>query len=223
MSEFSSGIMIQSCHKNTALKFMEEGTELIQLNDSWLCMLSESDYCNDIAETNYTEEVLNLSEHIPLLNIVNAEDHEFMLGILYHKKLVFNFGIEYDVESEFVFQTGLELYGEEYIEKLFDEEVTEHVKRETEKRFVEVEGRVQSFFSNISPEQIGQFRLFGFQQDVCDKIQHILTCRNYHKDKSGHQMTRELLAALKLEEFQFISYDYVSNNREFYTIVQEIE
>ena len=105
------------------------------------------------------------------MHIVNAEDHGFELGILHHKKLIFNFGVDYGVESEFAFQ-------------------------------------------------IGQFRLFGFQQDVCDRIQHILTYQNHQKDKIGHQMIQDLYAAIRLEEFYFVSHSYVSENGEAFTIVR---
>ena len=220
MSEFSSGIMIRICHKDIALKYMEDNTYLIQLNDFWLCRLSENDFSNHLSERNYSEAVLNLSEHIPLMHIVNAEDHGFGLGILHHKNLVFNFGVDYGVEAEFAFQIGQELYGDEYMFKLHDAEVIKHIQRETKNRFAEVEEKIKSFFSEIDAEQIGHFSLFSFQQEVCDRIQHILTYQNHQIDKIGHQMIQELYAAIRLEEFCFVSHSYVSENREVFKIVQ---
>ncbi|GLC83286.1 hypothetical protein [Lacrimispora brassicae] len=220
MSEFSSGIMIQTCHKENVLKYMEKNTYLIQLNDLWLCRLSESDLCNHISEADYSEAVLNLSEHIPLMHIVNAEDHGFELGILHRKKLAFTFGINYGVESEFVFQLGQQLYGEEYMDRLFDDEVMKNIERETQKHSAEVEERIQSFFSGIGAEQIKQFQLFGFQQDVCERIQHILTYPNYQKDKLGYRMIRELYAAIGIDEFCFVSHYYISKNEENFIIVR---
>jgi len=58
---------------------------------------------------------------------VNAEDHGVELGILHHKKLAFNFGVDYGVESEFAFQIGQELYGDEFMLKLHDAEVIKHI------------------------------------------------------------------------------------------------
>jgi len=104
--------------------------------------------------------------------------------------------------------------------KLHDAEVIKHIQRETENRFAEVEEKIQSFFSEIDAEQIGHFNLFGFQQEVCDRIQHILTYQNHQKDKIGHQMIQELYAAISLEEFCFVSHSYVSENREVFKIVQ---
>ena len=45
MSDFSSAIMFNTSHKEIALKHTEDGVYLVKLNDTWLCRLSENDFC----------------------------------------------------------------------------------------------------------------------------------------------------------------------------------
>lgn len=214
MSEFSSGIMLRACHKDIALKYMEDNSCLIQLNDFWLCRLSEN------GSINYSEEVLNLSEHIPLLYISNAEDYGFLLEILHHKKESFIFSIPYGFELVYAFKLGEQLYGDSYTEQMNNDDVEKNIEIEMKKRATEIEAEFQSFFSNINTEQVNKFRLFGFEEDTCEKIQHILTCQNYKKDFFGNQMIGELLDTIKLREFHFISYSYVTNYPEDHIFLQ---
>lgn len=210
MSEFSSGIMIQTCHKDIALNYMGNKTYLIQLNDYWLCRLSEND-------DDYSEKVLNLSEHIPLLHVINAEDHCFILHILYHKKNYFSFSILYYFETEFAFDLVEKLYGYTYIDQMRTDDhdaLDNKIDEEIEKHRDEIKEEIQSFFSEINAEQINKFRLFGFSQNVCEKLLQILTYQNYQKDGSGHKMIYEFLAAIRLENFVFISYNYVTSSKE---------
>lgn len=218
MSDFSSGIMINETFKELAKKYSEENTYLIKLDDAWLCRLSENDFCEMVAES-YSEAVLNLSNHIPLMHIINAEDHGFELSILHNKKVCFHFQVNYDVENEFAFAIGEELYGDEYMDLIFDTEVQENINNEVLRRHCEIEETIESFFSEINQDSIMQFKLFGFDNDICNKVKNILTVNNYKKDKCGHQMIDELLSVLMLSKFSFVSFDYVNPNEGIFEIV----
>lgn len=218
MSDFSSGILIRPAHKEIALKYLEDDTYLIKLNDAWLCRLSGNDFC-DMTEENYSEAVLNLSAHIPLMHIMSAEDHGFELGILHNKKLVFHFRVDYGVESEFASYIGSELYGNDYLKVMCDQEVIKRIQSEVQKHYHVIEERVESFFSGIGEDEVKQFGLFGFHQDDCTKIQNILTLSNYEKDEMGYQMIKELLAVLGLEEFSFVSYNYVNPDEGIFDVL----
>lgn len=219
MSDFSSGILMNESFKELAKQYSEENTYLIKLDDGWLCRLSENDFCEMVAE-NYSEAVLNLSVQIPLLHIISAEDHGFELCILFHKKVVFHFQVNYGAENEFAFHIGTELYGDEYMDVVLDSKVQAHINNEVLRRYPEVEETIASYFSEINQEGIEQFKLFGFDNEICNKIQNLLTVNNYNKDKRGHQMINELLSVLKLSRFSFVSYNYVNPDEGIFEILE---
>jgi hypothetical protein len=189
MSAFSSGIIINSSNRDIALKFKEANTYLVKLNDSWLCRLSENNFCKMTVES-YTEAVLDMSEHIPLLHLQNAEDHGFEMSILHDRELIFKFNIEYAIEDIFLFNIGKELYGDDYIDVMQESDVQERIQKEMQNRYHEIE-----------------------------KIKTALTIPNYKSDGIGFQMIRDLFDALEIENFSFISYHYVSQDEDIFDIV----
>jgi len=218
MSEFSAGIMLNVAHQEIAKAYLEDNTYLIRLNDTWLCRLSDNDdYCQK--EEDYSQAVLDMSVQIPLLHIMNAEDHGFWLAILHNKKIVFQFDVPYNIESEFAFSIGQELYGDEFFDLMFEEETQEKVQNEVQRRRHEADEFVESFFSRISEDGIAQFELFGFDKPTCVEIAKILTLSNYKKDGMGRQMMQEFSAALRLSEFCWVSHHYVSLGDQDFDIV----
>lgn len=221
MSDFSAGILMHEKHREIAKVHLEKHTHLIELNDMWFCRLSENDFC-EMAVESYSEAVLAMSEQIPLLHVISAEDHEFELGILHHKKIVFHVRMPYDVVGNFAFDIVTELYGDECMEIIMNPDcaVQEKIKNEIQRRHHEVEEMVQSLFLEITEEGIEQFSQFGFDSDACAKIKDILTAENYQRDDMGYQMMKELFAVLKLSEFSFVSHKYVDLKNDIYNIVK---
>jgi len=217
MSEFSAGTLIKSHYKDKVLASLSKNEYLIQLQNSWLCKVSEYDMKN-----NYIEMNTNLSCDIPLLHIIHAEDHGFYCHILYKQKSVFMFDIPSELEPNFDMHIGDELYGDDYVERAFikrEEEVLKKVADEKNKRSHELEAQRQKIFEKVTEESINQFRLFEIEEDIIQQLQKIITIETYKKDNWGHQLVKEFREALGLNSFEWISYEYVSRDSKHYNII----
>lgn len=99
MSDFSGAVMLRAEHKDTALEYMEDNVFLIQLNDNWICRLSENDDSSMMNIAKYSKAVLDLSEEIPLMHVMHPEDHCFGLCILHKSELMCRFGVSYEMDE----------------------------------------------------------------------------------------------------------------------------
>jgi len=217
MSEFSAGTVIKLKNKEKVLANLSEKEYLINLQNSWLCKVSEYDM-----DEKYIEINSNLSNEVPLLQIIHAEDHGFYCRIYYHQKTLFELDIPYELEGNFDMQIGHELYGDDYVEKAYikgEEEVIKKVSEEKKKRSHELEIKKQKIFAKIEADEIYQFRLFNIGEEVVLKLQNIITRETYEKDGWGRQLVNEFLEELGLSKFKWVSFDYVHNGSEHYEII----
>ena len=110
MSDFSAAIMFKAEHEKLALEYMEDDVFLIRLNDSWICRLSENDQNCATLNGNYSNAVLDLSRRIPLMHVMNAEDHCLELNILHGGESVCCFAIVDDFDDEYGCSPSMEYY-----------------------------------------------------------------------------------------------------------------
>ena len=219
MSDFSCGIMMGNNHKDVAVNYLEPDTVLIRLSNEWLCRLSESDSREMVVE-NYSQAVLDMSVKIPLLHIRHHEDHGFELGILHNKKIAFYFYVEYAIESNFSFNVGTELYGDDFAILMTKPDVKERVNSEVRSRYHEVDEKIERCFASINDINIKQFKLFGFDDEWCAKARNLLTASNYKKDGTFTCQINDLLAMLGLENFSFVSHRYVCLGDDNFEVVE---
>jgi len=101
MSDFSAGFFFLSKNKDKIYPYMNQGEVLIQYNETWVGKLSSSDL-----STNYQPQDITLSNEVPMLHIIHAEDHGFFLRILHECAVVFEFDISYEVGTELYTEIG---------------------------------------------------------------------------------------------------------------------
>jgi len=217
MSEFSSGTVVKLQNKDKVLANLTEQEYLIDLQNSWLCKVSVHDM-ND----NYMEINRNLSNEVPLLHIIHAEDHGFYCCIYYQQKPLFTLAISYELEGNFDMQIGNELYGDDYAERAYikrEKEIFQKVSEEKKRRSHELEAQKKNIFTEIDKDRINQFTLFDIGEEDIQKLQKIITMETYEKDGWGRQLVNEFLDALNLNEFEWISFHYVCKDPEHFNII----
>jgi len=201
MSEFSAGIFTLSKYKDELYPFLTEEDLLIRYNEMWLGKLSPMDMSAGIQS-----QTIGLSKEIPLLHIINAEDHGFFIQILYDGEVKFRFDVPYDIGSDIFMEIGNELYGDE---KWFLDEDKVKTASDAMKNQPEIQNTIDGLFANISEESISAFELFGFGKETLQSIQNILTTANFKQN--SQEMVYDLLDYLGLGEFSFVAHSYISD------------
>lgn len=100
MSDFTYGNLIRSENKELAKQYLAPDAYLINLNSKWVCMLSEDDkYFTEISDKTFSDNILELSTHIPILFFAHPEDHGFGYAILKDKKKISTLYVNYESDS----------------------------------------------------------------------------------------------------------------------------
>lgn len=219
MSEFSVGCCILNKNKEIAKKYLEKDDLLIQLNDKWLCKLVEDEYAPfSKTDQRFSETDLNMSDEIPLLFFLDSEDHNGEFYILYERKVISSFFLEYGFEHSRKFRISQEMYGNEFYcdnrsqaeQDARDKEIDMEYKR----RFPIYENEIKN---NVIRSNLDNFKLFGITDKTLEEIQEILSYQRYIKQlKAGKPLLeKEIFDCLKnkmeLTDFSWISYEYSSD------------
>ena len=205
MSDFSAGFFTLSENKEKVYPFLTDDEIFIQYNESWVGKLSEMDM-----GTDYLPQTLALSKEVPLLHIIHAEDHGFVIRILHEGDVKFHFDASYEVGADLYTEIGNELYGCEWwadadISKI--DERHQKIKVEWAKQ-LEEQGLLNAFFANINEDSLKAFQIFGITDEALQNINQILTVKNFSQD--SHKMVYDLLDCLGLVGFSFVSHQYAS-------------
>jgi len=217
MSDFSIGFFTINKHKEKIYPHLTEDDLLIQYNEKWVGKLSAMDWKKQPQLQN-----LALSKEMPLLYVVNAEDHDFIMNILYEEEIKFHFHISYEVGMDLYTEIGAKMYGNYW---WLDEDLDESTRDERDKQIrkewakqMEQQGLLDRYFSNASLESLKAFKLFDISEENILKLNEILTIKNCAK--GSHSMVYDLLDCLGLEGFAFVSFDYASDgNDDRFTIL----
>jgi len=212
MSDFSAGLFALSENKGEVYPFLVEGELLIQYNEQWVGKLSAMDTDHD-----FQPQTIALSKEVPLLYIMNAEDYGFLMQILHDGVIKFNLNIPYNAEADLAHEIGNELFGEEWF--LDEGNVQEYYRQANEEaaKRLEAQGVPGSYFAGINSESLEVFQLFGFNEEILQKIRKILTAENF--TQGSHEMVSTLLDNLGLTDFSFVAHNYVSYGDDRFTIL----
>ena len=203
MSDFSSGFFMLSENKEKVPPYLARNEWFIQLNEKWIGKLSPMD-----TSTEYQPQTLALSKEVPLLHLIHAEEHGFLIRILHERDVKFHFDISYDIGVELYTEIGNELYGDHWWRDVKTRDERNQRTREEWSKRLENQGMLDAFFSNLNLEKLETFQLFGVNKENLLKASKILTIKNCAKDSLG--MVYDLLDCLGLKEFYFVAHHYVS-------------
>lgn len=209
MSDFSAGFFTVNENKEKIYPYLTKNEFLIQYNEAWVGKLSPADM-----ETDYQHQpqTIELSKEVPLLHVVNAEDHGFYMRILHEGEIGFSFEVSYDIRENVFEEVSYELYGDDRWDiMLTDGDKMKEANEATEKRIQDeniIETTVATYFANINDDNLKIFEIFGFDEETIRNIKNILTVENCIDN--SHKMVDNLLDCLGLKQFSFVSYKYVS-------------
>ena len=206
MSDFSAGIFTLNENKDKVYPFLIESELFIQYNDKWVGKLSPTDMNTDM---EIHPQTVALSKEVPLLHVINAEDHGFYIRILHEGDIKFHFDIPYSAEADLAYEIGTELFGEEwFLDASKAQERIQQASEEAAKRLKE-RGIPDIYFKNIDEESLKAFQIFGFNDDIVQKVRQVLTIENFNQD--SHKMVYDLLDSLGLTQFSFVAHSYASH------------
>jgi len=214
MSDFSVGYFTRNENKEKVYPYLTEDELFIQYNDEWIGKLSALDWEKPQPQT------VALSKEMPLLYVMNAEDHGFSMKILHDEEVKFDLDISYDIRERIFDEVAHELYGEDCWEIMMSSIGTSDNKMEmanqvTEKRIKDeniLETAMKITFANINDDSLKIFEIFGFDEEIIQNLKQILTIKN--GIENSHQMIYNLLDCLGLKQFSFVSYEYVSGGED---------
>jgi len=202
MSDFSAGVFALSKNKDKVYPFLTKKDLFIQYNDQWVGKLSDTDY-----EERFQPQTIALSKEVPLLYIMNAEDHGFSMKILHDGNTTFQFELPYYAEAELAHELGYELFGEEW---LFEPDKLEQRSKQANEEAAKIlkeQGAPAIYFASINEENLKAFHVFDFSHDTLQEICEILTVENFVQ--GSHKMVFALLNCIGLTDFSFVAHSYV--------------
>lgn len=211
MSDFSVGFFTRDAYKEKVYPHLTEYDLLIQYNESWIGKLSDADWQQQPQLQNLT-----LSKEVPLMYVMNAEDHGFSMKIFHEEEVKFTLDISYDIYDKVFNEVAHELYGEDCWEVMMssigtDDNKMDAANERTEKRLKDeniLETETTKALANINNESLKIFGIFGFEGEVLQNLKQILTVENGVED--SRKMVGDLLDCLGLAPLEFVSYDYLS-------------
>jgi len=213
MSDFSTGFFSTNENKEKIYPYLIENELLIQYNDAWVGKLSATDW-----EEQPQPQNLALSNEVPLLYVMHAEDHGFSMEILHEEKVKFHFDVSYEVGVKLYTEIGIELYGSNWWLDVNKRGERHKQIREAWVKQLEQQNVLDDFFSHINLESLSAFHLFGISEESILEINEILTIKNCAQD--SHEMVHALLDCIGLKQFSFVGYDYVTGgNDDRFTIL----
>ena len=212
MSDFSAGIFTVNKNKEKVYPYLTKDEVFIEYNEAWVGKLSSMDM-----DTDYEPQTLALSKEVPLLHIINAEDHGFLMRILHEGVVKFHFETSYDIQERLFNEVAHELYGDDCWDIMLSSIGTSDDKMKranevTEKRFKDeniLETTIETVFADVNKGGLKTFEIFGFDEEIMQNIKHTLTIENYTENIP--QMVYNLLDCLGLKQFSFVSHRYVSH------------
>ena len=212
MSDFTYANLISSSNKETAKAFLEADAYLLDFSDKWSCLLTRNDTAVNIADKKgFSETILSLSEKIPVLYFLHAEDHGLGFLILHNRNIVSSFEIDWGHYADLSRIIAEEMYGDEGFDKwMKDFDKFEDLALERRQEYI------SKLFFEIHPEN---FSLFGFPSDDIAKINETLNPKSVSTESDITVMINALIAILGLEEFTFVSWDYVKKQEKAYPII----
>ena len=211
MSDFSAGIFTVNKNREKVYPYLTKDEVFIQYNEAWIGKLSSMDM-----ETDYQPQTLALSKEVPLLHIIDAEDHGFLMRILHEGEIKFHFETSYYIQEQLFSEVAHELYGDDCWDIMVssigsNDDKMKKANEITKKRFKDeniLEKTIATVFDDVNKGGLKIFEVFGFNEEIMQNIKHTLTIENYTENIP--QMVYNLLDCLGLKQFSFVSYSYVS-------------
>ncbi|MCL2146452.1 MAG: hypothetical protein FWH52_01470 [Synergistaceae bacterium] len=205
MSEFTSANLILSKNETVAREYLKEDMYLDSLNAKWCYILTKHDADVDFATGyGFCEEIIALSEKIPVLYFEHSEDHGVGFIILNKGKSISSFYIDWGYLEEISLIIAKEMYGEDegFNKWLENRQGFDDLAIERENKYLE-----QVFFENKAhPEN---FRLFDFSNDDLQKLKNIFSPETII-DPYGYHLVSIIKSTLDIRNLSFTSWHYTN-------------
>lgn len=213
MSDFSYANFILSKDIEIAKEFLEPNAFLLDFNDKWGCLLTETDNkFQTIANKSFSKEVMGLSEKTPVLYFGVLGGEGFGFAILHNKKIISGLDVDYSFEQNLSMNIAIEIHGESKGFELWMDDTAEFEEIAKEK----YDYYLDKVFLNVNLEN---FTLFGFSKAAIEELKKLLTPSNY---KIGPwKMEEAFMKVLCIEKFSFISWDCLSDSKKDSRIISE--
>lgn len=218
MSEFTSGILFRHAFKESACCCLEERTCLIEFDENWLCRLSDYD-SEYLGANKYSESLLKMSETVPMLLFVFAEDYSSGFEILHNREVHGSVFLDWGLYGSWLHNTFGKLYGEEYfLDHLTPEEVEERLKKVNEIVQKDYEAYLNAKRTEFSSFNWSDFKDLDFDDKTVNSIKEIFNADLYpdnikdYSPKIEFEMIEKFKEAVGLTYFEWISKDYADHH-----------
>ncbi|WP_066499816.1 hypothetical protein [Abyssisolibacter fermentans] len=204
MSEFTSGNLILSKHKNVIDKNKIEGIKIGELNSKWTVILTENDYLDEVPEY-----IINISKETPVMIFLNFEDHGWGYKIINNKKELANIYVDYELVFTMITQKAEERYPNEddIIEFLFSNDTGKDVHENLYDEVYnssEYKNAVEEQFKNKNVEV---FELFGLDTKDINKLTELLTADTFFKGRYMRDQVENFKEILGIIEMEWVNYN----------------
>jgi|GEM_PF-2823451 len=209
MSDFTYVNLILTKDVDIAKKHLEDSeVYMLNISDKWSCILTENDereydFGEYLQEEPFSDELLSLSEKIPIFYLSHPEDHGFGYSILHNGKVVSSFDIGYGIEEELPADNR-----NEGISKVFSK-----VNPENFKLFGYSEEVINQLKRLLKPENIP-----GTDDFWKDFYKELLN--DTYVLSTWQAMPSIFMKILDIENVTFISWDYVDSDPESYSLIE---